>query len=44
MELPINEQDLIYIMEMVKNRMPSLYNKLWAYKLKTAKEKTDGLS
>jgi hypothetical protein len=32
MELPITQSDLDYIIEMVKNKNPQLYNKLWSHK------------
>jgi hypothetical protein len=32
MELPITEEELKIIMEMIKYRHPDLYNKLWTYR------------
>jgi hypothetical protein len=41
MELPITESELELIMEVLKNKEPQLYNKLWSYKfnLKNTKNK-----
>jgi hypothetical protein len=46
MELPITEEDLKHIIEMLKGKYPELYNKLWAYrfKLKQQQENINGLS
>jgi hypothetical protein len=33
MELPITEKEFEIIVEVLKNRYPQLYGKLWSYKL-----------
>ena len=42
MELPITEQELNSIIELLKHKIPTLYNKLWLFKM--SKGKTNGLS
>jgi hypothetical protein len=32
MELPITEKEFDVIVELLKNKYPQLYNKLWTYK------------
>jgi hypothetical protein len=32
MELPITESELELIMQVLKNKEPHIYNKLWSYK------------
>jgi len=39
MELPINERELDLIIDYLKNKDPTLYAKLWAYKLNNLKRK-----
>jgi hypothetical protein len=44
-ELPITERELETIITTLKGVHPTLYAKLWSYKMNTLnKEKTDGLS
>jgi hypothetical protein len=46
-KLPINEKEFEYIISVVKRNNPSLYNKLWSYKMNYIirnKEKNNGLS
>jgi hypothetical protein len=33
MNLPITENELDLIIEMLKNKHPALYNKLWSYRI-----------
>ncbi len=40
MNLPITESELERIMEMLKHKDPSLYNKLWSYKFNRKYTKT----
>jgi len=43
--LPINEKELDTIIITLKGSHPTLYSKLWTYKMNTlVKEKKDGLS
>ena len=43
--LPINEKELDTIIITLKGSHPTLYSKLWTYKMNTLnKEKKDGLS
>ena len=43
-KLPINEKELDTIITSIKASYPSLYSKLWAYKVNVLiKEKKDGL-
>jgi hypothetical protein len=47
MELPITEKELEIIINMLKGTQPSLYAKLWSYKMNYIirnKEKNNGLS
>jgi len=45
MELPINENELDFIIEKLKTSNPQLYAKLWSYKLNKLKgKKINGLS
>lgn len=38
MELPITEQELNSIIELLKHRIPALYNKLWLFKMTKEKK------
>jgi hypothetical protein len=44
MQLPINEKELQYIIEVLQTKNPQLYNKLWSYKIKELGAKKNGLS
>jgi hypothetical protein len=45
MQLPINEKELDDILDILKNKNPQLYSKLWSYKINKLKgEKINGLS
>jgi len=45
MELPINQKELEYIINAIKNTNPQLYAKLWSYKLNILRgEKINGFS
>jgi hypothetical protein len=44
MELPINQKELDYIIDTIKNLNPQLYAKLWSYKVNKLKEKKNGFS
>jgi hypothetical protein len=46
MELPITEKELDIIIEVIKNKHPQLYNKLWSYRINYLKtdKKDYGLS
>jgi hypothetical protein len=39
MNLPITENELDLIIEMLKNKHPALYNKLWSYRINKNKDK-----
>ena len=43
MELPIDEKELEYIIDAIKNKNPKLYGKLWSYKVNNLREKKNGL-
>jgi hypothetical protein len=45
MNLPINRNELEFILEKLKTSNPQLYAKLWSYKINTLKlEKNNGFS
>jgi hypothetical protein len=44
MELPINQKELEYIIDSLKNINPQLYAKLWSYKVNNLKEEKNGFS
>ena len=45
MDLPISKKELEVIIKTLKSSNPSLYNKLWSYKINYLnKEKKDGFS
>lgn len=44
MKLPITEQELQYIIDVMKNKNPQLYSKLWSYKINELRGKRNGIS
>lgn len=44
MQLPITEKELEYIIEVVRNKNPQLYSKLWSYKINELVERKNGFS
>jgi hypothetical protein len=44
MYLPIDKKELETIIEILRNVHPTLYTKLWTYKINYLKEKKDGFS
>ena len=44
MNLPITENELNIIIEILKNRNPQLYAKLWSYRVNNLKDKKNGFS
>jgi hypothetical protein len=43
-QLPINEKELQYIIDVVKHIHPQLHSKLWSYKINKLGEKQNGIS